>query len=341
MSRLNGTIKILVLLGNTLFLVLALAVASVSSMIYSGELIALNFDSAKRVAIKILFIAITFIVFTISGCCGAFNQTVREGLCSGRRTLSIHLLILIVICATSTIQVEELKRREVSLNFVINTEDKLKPIDLFESKLGHYFNQAYFEINKESQERFLSQWIDEHCPERLSQFGQGEKSFCDQTCHLRLSEEVWDEEVCCPSREVCFNLQLDKACPYFSCRIAILEEFLSMIHHALVFFRLVSVFSAMMVSLTCLLICYNPRDDIEIELFKTGVMTEEDVRTIRRLKRSSGSNFSYEKGKNVHSINLDQLHQQKEKDESRFSQASRRSATRSTGRIHPVKHTSP
>ena len=136
MSRLNGTIKILVLLGNTLFLVLALAVASVSSMIYSGELIALNFDSAKRVAIKILFIAITFIVFTISGCCGAFNQTVREGLCSGRRTLSIHLLILIVICATSTIQVEELKRREVSLNFVINTEDNLKPIDLFEPRLG-------------------------------------------------------------------------------------------------------------------------------------------------------------------------------------------------------------
>ena len=30
-----------------------------------------------------------------------------------------------------------------------------------------------------------------------------------------------------------------------------------------------------MLVLSCLLICFNPRDDIEIELLKSGVMTED------------------------------------------------------------------
>ena len=42
-----------------------------------------------------------------------------------------------------------------------------------------------------------------------------------------------------------------------------------------------------MLVLSCLLICFNPRDEIEEELFKTGVMTTEDVEAIRRLKESA------------------------------------------------------
>ena len=41
-----------------------------------------------------------------------------------------------------------------------------------------------------------------------------------------------------------------------------------------------------MLVLSCLLICYNPRDGIEVELLKTGVMSEEDIDAIRRLKDS-------------------------------------------------------
>jgi len=37
---------------------------------------------------------------------------------------------------------------------------------------------------------------------------------------------------------------------------------------------------------TCLLICYNPRDDLGEELVKTGVMTEEDIESLRSLKLS-------------------------------------------------------
>jgi hypothetical protein len=50
----------------------------------------------------------------------------------------------------------------------------------------------------------------------------------------------------------------------------------------------VCLLSAVMLILSCLLICFNPRDDndIEIELLKSGVMSEEDIDAIRRLRES-------------------------------------------------------
>jgi len=45
-----------------------------------------------------------------------------------------------------------------------------------------------------------------------------------------------------------------------------------------------------MLVLSCLLICFNPRDDIELELFKSGVMDEEDILAIQRLRESRNVN---------------------------------------------------
>lgn len=39
-----------------------------------------------------------------------------------------------------------------------------------------------------------------------------------------------------------------------------------------------------MLVLSCLLICYNKRDEIEIELLKGGNISEDDIAAIRRLK---------------------------------------------------------
>ena len=60
--------------------------------------------------------------------------------------------------------------------------------------------------------------------------------------------------------------------------------------------------SALMIMLTILLICYNPRDDIEKELLKTGALTEDDIEKVKekrisdiekqKLLRRSSSNGS-------------------------------------------------
>lgn len=42
-----------------------------------------------------------------------------------------------------------------------------------------------------------------------------------------------------------------------------------------------------MISLTLLLICYNPRDNIESELIKTGAMTEMDIAQVKMRRVSN------------------------------------------------------
>lgn len=56
--------------------------------------------------------------------------------------------------------------------------------------------------------------------------------------------------------------------------------------------QFISYLSGIMILFTCLLICYNPRDDIEVELMKTGVMTEREIESIRELRRSNKLSFS-------------------------------------------------
>lgn len=42
--------------------------------------------------------------------------------------------------------------------------------------------------------------------------------------------------------------------------------------------------AGILVVMTCLLICYNPRDDLGKELIKAGVLTEAEIEYIKRKK---------------------------------------------------------
>ena len=48
---------------------------------------------------------------------------------------------------------------------------------------------------------------------------------------------------------------------------------------------MLAILSAIVSICQCLLICYNPRDDLERELLKAGVITEHDIHSIQRLKK--------------------------------------------------------
>ena len=92
--------------------------------------------------------------------------------------------------------------------------------------------------------------------------------------------------------------------------------------------QFICLLSSIMLILSCLLICFNPRDEIEVELLKTGVMTEEDVEAIRRLKEDrymhntkSGSKINFQR--------LDDLkREQKQRDRNSFGIASRKRMSR-------------
>lgn len=44
-----------------------------------------------------------------------------------------------------------------------------------------------------------------------------------------------------------------------------------------------------MIIFTCLLICYNPRDNVEQELLKAGALDKEDIESLRSMKSLVGS----------------------------------------------------
>ena len=340
MARLNASIKILVLLGDTIFLLLGISVAAISCMIYSGKILALNFEAAKRVASLLAILSLAFVIFTLCGCCGVFNQTIRKGICSGRRILCIHQFLLLLMLITSVLQVEELQKIDLSIDMVINeSETRFMSYDSFERRIDQYFNQVYYKtictLTTNDQNELLIDWIDANCPV----VGTMDKKICESS-----EEQIMKTcETSCRRVDSSLHSSCLK-CPYNQCRIEVLDEVQKLIHSLLISLRLISIISAIMVTLTCLLICYNPRDDIEIELLKTGVMTEEDVDAIRKLKKSSGRNFTYDKGnakyKHVNNINLDMLHQQKETKQQdkahNMTQASRRTILRGHDRIHPM-----
>jgi hypothetical protein len=319
MSRLNATIKLVVLIGDAIFLILAIGLIVVSGLANSGKITELNFDLAKRVASIVLLASIVLMSMTIYGCCGSLNQTVRNGFCSGRRSLCFHQLILIVILVVSIMQTNSLERRETSVRMVIENQEQFTSYDSFEIKLDAFLNREYFDRmcpgTKQSQaigNHFAIKWVDEYCPDTMRS-----QECLNVACTY--SSSYTDPSPLCPTQQQCINQGLTESCPYYKCRIPILKKVKDILSPTLLILRSISILSGIMVICTCLLICYNPRDDIEIELLKTGVMTEEDVENIRKLKRScsSGSSrkFSYEKGTRdskyrTHSINLDALHQQ-------------------------------
>eukprot|EP00979_Chaetoceros_neogracilis_P007859 scaffold1698_cov279-Chaetoceros_neogracile.AAC.18 len=302
MSRLNALIKLVVFMGNTLFLLLSLIVIIVASLITSDKFAAFNIlRSFKRVAVFTLVLGVAALIVTIYGCCGSLNQTVRKGCMAGRRALCVHQVYIIVILIASIIQANELERKAESFLVVLENEDQFVSYDAFEAKLDKHFNTIYFEnmctMNDDSttnvrQDRFFVDWIDENCPSKMG------TENCSNGC-----------EFPCPDQRLCIGQGLTDYCAYHQCRSETLHEVENLLRPTITFLRIMSLFCLIMIVATCLLICYNPRDDIEVELLKTGVMTEEDVNMIRKLKSSSGRNFSYQKGTRT-SINLDTLHEE-------------------------------
>ena len=133
--------------------------------------------------------------------------------------------------------------------------------------------------------------------QRICSLDDEARETCDTSCSSLQHGVAWNETYCCPDERLCYgegDAELEDAhggsgsksgpCPYHQCRVPVLREIHSYVRPASRILTFIAYLSGMMIILTCLLICYNPRDEIEVELLKTGVMTDSDLQTIRKLK---------------------------------------------------------
>ena len=238
---------------------------------------------------------------TVLGCVGAINQTEREGCCSGRRTLGLYQICLCCLLGIAFVLALEAKQTADSIDFTINNGTSTTPTlsgmpyDKFENKAAPFFNSFYFdalcEENPEDSE-FLK-LVDKHCPAAITldncvMSNSGSPPFKEDVCNEQdqVCGDTWDKE-CCPDQNLCdvameewkvdgeWDGQALKACPYHQCRRAALKfvyyKLEPTTHFAMMIFWVILV----VLFLTCLLICYRPRDDLTEELIKTGVVVEK------------------------------------------------------------------
>lgn len=296
MSRLNNTIKFVFLVGETIFFIIAVGGLVFSSLILSGELKLLRSIQLVSSYSKVLLGASLVLICCIcSGCVGAINQVKRKGIFSGRRILMCHNILLLGVFIMALKHEKDLSNRSNSIQ-VVQSNPSESRYDSFEWKVDAFFNDMYFSslcgLDGDSiveNQQIISDYIDIICPEVMS----------SENC---CSNVQCNGDECCPiDRERCKNQEFS-FCPYDNCRFEILSLIQKYVQPGILGLKCISILSIIMLVLNCLLICFNPRDDIEIELLKTGVMTEDDLEQIKRLKRER--KFTYDKG----NIDLDVLH---------------------------------
>lgn len=205
-------------------------------------------------------------------------------LCSHFFVQCLHLLLLVSILFFGIVQMRFLETQELRMAAVIEDKDSFPEYNAFERHVNKYVNNLYFEIlSSDSLEGssaaaadWLVKFVEDKCPKRMSHEHCSALETRANNCDFSLKS-------CCPDENVCSS-GVKEACPYENCR----EEILGQLYELLVPMRIgafcVCVLSVLMLALSCLLICYNKRDEIEMELLKGGNISEEDIEAIRRLK---------------------------------------------------------
>lgn len=232
----------------------------------------------------------------------------------------MHQALLVVVLIFSVSHYEWLNKREQSFSLVANDPESFPELDGFEVRISKYFDNAYFSslCSDETSSVWLLDFVDERCPEKMGRedcsLPERKKKYCDTTCaaiQAPFDATTQDLLNCCPSQELCAK-DISESCPYHRCRVEIVEELLHWAGNAKMLAQFTFLLSSIMLVLTCLLICFNPRDEIEIELLKTGVMTHEDIEAVRRLKESA--NLVTKRGSTISVDSLDTLKRQQQQD---------------------------
>ena len=132
MGRLNSCIKLAFCLSELFFLLVSVLCLGFSLLVATDNVAALSFGMAKETAQLIVMLSGAVFVCSCYGCCGALRQTLRKGLCTGRRMLCIHKLLLLAVLLFTLSQYEWINKREHSLRLV--AADQQNEYDSFERR---------------------------------------------------------------------------------------------------------------------------------------------------------------------------------------------------------------
>ncbi len=180
--------------------------------------------------------------------------------------------------------------------------------DKFERIIAPKFNGNYFSglCQDFPANSWFLEWVGENCPVTmtLASCAYTPTSLKDSVCNDDASSctavGTFDPMACCPDDGMCtaaydnfieneiFNVPDLTACPYQQCRMQTLAYVVDTMEPVLTYLQFVVYALIAVVFLTCLLICYNPRDNLSEELIKTGVIVAKPI--VKNTMHSSNEN---------------------------------------------------
>jgi len=230
-----------------------------------------------------LILAATFV-----GCCGAYRQVERKGYFTGRKLLFVYLVFLITTFSLTASMTVYLSQSIDSMEWTVdelNTNSSAKMVGL-EKSISRRVNGEYFEDLCSGSSSWFMNWVDKNCPASMGTRCKLPASKLSPNCDTYCDASPWNIDECCPDQIICeSNSNVPQACPFYQCRKEMLSWVLDELDPAMGWLGTFGYFLVAMIFLTVLLICYNPRDDLEHELLKTGVIVESTEKKTRK-KRS-------------------------------------------------------
>eukprot|EP00903_Cladosiphon_okamuranus_P010475 g9911.t1 len=276
MGKLNSFIKFVVFNVNALLFLGGIGMIVVASLILTADFIKLAKTYMQTRGMVLVFIGIFVAGMSVIGCVGTHRQIQRDRLWSGRRILSLYQCILIAVVVGQGLLQMKLYSIEVSLKeAAANLSNEHGE---FEGRFRDGFNEAYYEqlcSAAAGGESWVWSLAEDLCPGAISRDACSCSDILDGSgLPLQCSvAETYSGRDCCPDEDFCDD-GLEQACPYAACRPGILDGLLNYITPARKYATFVFVLEGLVLALTCLLICYSPRDSTEDILIKTGTLVK-------------------------------------------------------------------
>eukprot|EP01041_Mallomonas_annulata_P012025 gene12025-25193_t len=278
MGRINNSIKWAVMNINFVSFMFAIAIIAIASYLMASQWGDLDsaFFTGWGVVLVLFGVAVSLVSFL--GCFAVLFQIQRKGRWTGRRIISVYLLILLLallaelyVVVTLSATINSLRESKASLC----TGCKPLYYDLFEKAISNRFNDFYFaSVTTCGDKKFawFYLWVNKNCPIEITQ------SRC-QSCH------PYSITSCAADRDTCSSENLF-ACPYDLCRKQILSFLINQIGPLSYFTIAFTGFQLILMTLGCCICCYNEAETDDEKFIKTGIAR----RRLSRLSETSDAN---------------------------------------------------
>lgn len=270
MSRLNSSLKLSMFVVNLVFMLAGLGLIGAAAFVLSSDWGALDPQFYSDWCAGMIVVGVVVLFLACFGWCGTVYQTNREGFCTGRRMLGTYEIAVLAILI---LQMYFLVRIYDIIHTLSETKDELStpgPTEYtkFERGLARNFDEFYFsamETCNDNKYNWLWDWVDDHCPTTM------QSDNCEGGCLTTPVEASCpDESMCSYAGEAHWTY-----CPYDTCRPEILGFVIRNLTPFADFMLFMTIFEVALLLINCLLICYNPRDNVEEMLIKAGTLTKK------------------------------------------------------------------